>query len=328
VVALREVGHVEKLEEIAVFLQKAENDCLRLPEFADIIAYCRACSMLVALQRANDAFSAAELSNTRPETFLYGSVGVEETVPCSSCHPHSGPGPDPVASLEGAYDLYVDILSYTSEERALVILHPVAKYMRWRLSRRDLSHVDELCGKMLITNRGQDLLGRYACLDIRLLASNLDKGEDDARHARQSLTRRYADFLLRVSGSNRMGMLGLVLLYHCHPFCKESEELREKCASHALECGEPLEKPGGDATNDPLASLRTLVQQSIPADGGGDGGFVDDAADAADAAHTGDPGDAATQDEGPPGDDRGIEVADGGVGGIAAMALAAMLGGS
>ena len=295
VVVLRELGQVAKLEEIAAFLEKGETYCLRVPEFADITAYCRAGGMLLALQRANAAFAALRLSDVSPDTFLSGTFGNEDTLLCSSHDPQRDRGPEGSSSLEQAYNIYVDTLAYTSRERAARILHPVAKYMRWRLARGDLSDVDELCGKMLITNRGQGLLAKYACLYVCLMAKDLGESHGDDRNVRLTLTQKYEDFLQKVSGSNQTGMLGLVLLYHCHKICKKSDEMHGKCLSHAQECVQLLDKGCNDSTTDsttdPLSSLRALVLQSILGDTGyqdvgnpeEEGGLLDEDGTEADA---------------------------------------------
>jgi hypothetical protein len=247
VAILKDLGHIDKLEEIMEFLENSEGDCFKLAEFMDIVAYCRASCMILAIEGANATFPAHSLRSLKPEAFL-SRESVFSGV--------SSPSDQYDADLEQVYDMYIDSLVMSKNEHAVTILKPVAKYMQWRLSRGDLSDIDELSGKLLITKRGLGLLCKYACLFVFTQTGKA------ARPGVGELTSRYGKFLEKVSGPDRIGLLGLVLLCHCHVL--HEGPMDEKFLLHARECVQPLEgDDSGKARSDPLMPLRMFVKKSI-----------------------------------------------------------------
>ena len=265
VAVLRALSRQDKLEEIAAFLEKSDTDWLKMEEFTDIIAYCRAGRMMISLESAFASFSPRYLSDARADAFLPVCPSENDGVlPHSHFDAQLMSHPESRANLERLYEIYLESCSCTIQERVTRVLQPAAKYMRWRLSRGDLSDVDELGGKMLVTNQGLDLLGRYACIYVRSLANNIDEVQGDDCNPCDLLIQRYTEFLQRVTSvRSRTGLLGLVLLSHVYQLCKKTNEINEKCLLHAQECVQPPKDAGDESTSDQLAALRSFVKESI-----------------------------------------------------------------
>ena len=307
VALLGDLGRDAKLKEIVSFLTNNKNDCFRLTEFTDIVSYCRARLMLLPLEEANAAFPASDLGSLRPEAFLPRSS--EISISDASFNRVE-------QCLDRVYDMYVDSLVMSKDARVVAVLQPIAKYVRWRLSRRDLSDVEELCGKLLITKRGQDLMCRYACLLVRA-----SSGRPAAN------AQRYASFLdsrvwQKLEVADRVGMLGLVLLCHGHEQRQSMEkEIADRAMLHAQLCVQQAED-GSDGVDgnadDSLAPLRRFVKESILGEEDED----DDDDDDDDGGEEGDDGDEGGDQE----DSADEPKAGGSGGGIAAMAIATMLG--
>jgi hypothetical protein len=179
---LGEVKQKDKLEEIREFLVSSEDECFELKEFKEVIEYCRVSCMLLCLEEATLSFPADELAALPVDYFL----STERTL-------HVG------CDLKAVYDLYLEGLVVSQQERFFSIVAPVAKFLRWRLSARGKIHqTEELCGKMLITKKGSSLHGKYACLCA------LSSGPDQ-------MIQMYQDFLDQVhSQDHRLTLLGLV----------------------------------------------------------------------------------------------------------------------
>ena len=320
VALLGDLGRDAKLKEIVSFLTNNKNDCFRLTEFTDIVSYCRARLMLLPLEEANAAFPASDLGSLRPEAFLPRSS--EISISDASFNRAE-------QCLDRVYDMYVDSLVMSKDARVVAVLQPIAKYVRWRLSRRDLSDVEELCGKLLITKRGQDLMCRYACLLVRA-----SSGRPAAN------AQRYASFLdsrvwQKLEAADRVGMLGLVLLCHGHEQRQSMEkEIADRAMLHAQLCVQQAED-GSDGVDgnadDSLAPLRRFVKESILGEedeDDGDDGDEDDGDDDDDDDDDDDGGEEGDDgDEGGDQEDSADEPKAGGSGGgIAAMAIATMLG--
>ena len=191
---------------------------------------------------------------------------------------------------------------------------------------RSCEETDILCGKLLITKRGQDLMCRYACLLVRA-----SSGRPAAN------AQRYASFLdsrvwQKLEAADRVGMLGLVLLCHGHEQRQSMEkEIADRAMLHAQLCVQQAED-GSDGVDgnadDSLAPLRRFVKESILGEEDEDDGDEDDGDedddddDDDDGGEEGDDGDEGGDQE----DSADEPKAGGSGGGIAAMAIATMLG--
>jgi len=198
-ILLKELNKIDLIQAAILYLRDFDQHMFSAAEMQDILFLFRACKLLKSVQNALKFFPMSEVALLSDAKELVVAFSPPRVIMQSTL-----PRMKQMEYLKVFYDVYTHYLKTSQEDWASSIVEPVGKYLRWRIKEND--HTDSLCGKLLITSKGIDVLGIYGCLFARLASESL-----------LDAVKYYKEFLqshINIS-ANRETLLALVLCSNC-----------------------------------------------------------------------------------------------------------------